>query len=94
MDYNDVIIKPVLSEKSTDLAVQNKYVFQVSMRANKHLIKKAIKEIFNVMPEKVNIIRMRGKRKRVRYQYGITPAWKKAIITLREGEKIELFEGQ
>jgi large subunit ribosomal protein L23 len=94
MNYNDVIIKPVLSEKSTDLAEQNKYVFQVSMRANKHLVKKAVKELFNVTPEKVNIIRMRGKRKRVRYQYGITPAWKKAIITLREGEKIELFEGQ
>ena len=94
MNYNDVIIKPVLSEKSTDLAEKNKYVFQVSMRANKHLVKKAVKELFNVTPEKVNIIRMRGKRKRVRYQYGITPAWKKAIITLREGEKIELFEGQ
>lgn len=94
MNYNDVIIKPVLSEKSTELAEQNKYVFQVSMRANKHLVKMAVKELFNVTPEKVNIIRMRGKRKRVRYQYGITPAWKKAIVTLREGEKIELFEGQ
>lgn len=94
MDYNDVILEPILSEKSTDLSEQNKYVFRVSIQANKHLVSKAIKEIFNVTPEKVNIMRVRGKQKRVRYQYGITPAWKKAIITLKEGDKIELFESQ
>ena len=94
MDYNDVILKPILSEKSTDLSEQNKYVFRVSIQANKHLVRKAIKEIFNVTPEKVNVMRIRGKRKRVRYQYGITPAWKKAIVTLKQGDKIELFESQ
>ncbi len=94
MDYNDVIIRPVLSEKSTDLAEENKYVFQVAMSANKHLIKKAIKEIFNVNPLKINVMKVRGRRKRVRHQYGYTTSWKKAIITIGEGEKIELFENQ
>jgi large subunit ribosomal protein L23 len=94
MDYNDVIIEPILSEKSTDLGEQNKYVFRVSIQANKHQVSKAIQEIFNVTPDKVNVMRIRGKRKRVRHQYGITPAWKKAIVTLKEGDKIELFENQ
>lgn len=92
MDYNDIIIKPVLSEKSTELAEQHKYVFRVATKANKTMVKKAIKEIFNVNAEKVNIIRMRGKRKRVRYSYGYTAAWKKAIVTLKQGEKLDLFE--
>jgi large subunit ribosomal protein L23 len=94
MDSNNVIIKPVVSEKSTDLMEMGQYVFRVSMKANKHQIKRAIKDIFNVEPERVNIIRVRGKRKRVRSQYGITPAWKKAIVKLKKGEKITLFESQ
>ncbi len=94
MDFNDVIIRPVLSEKSTDLAEENKYVFQVAMNANKHLIKKAVKEIFNVNPKKINVMKVRGKRKRVRHQYGYTTSWKKAIVTIAKGEKIELFENQ
>ncbi len=94
MNLNDIIIKPVLSEKSTDHAEMGKYVFRVSMKANKDTVKKAIHDIFNVQPEKVNIIRVRGKRKRVRYHYGNTAAWKKAIVTLKKGDKIELFEGQ
>jgi len=94
MDFNDVIIKPVLSEKSTTLAEMRKYVFRVSKKANKKIVKRAIKEIFNVDPVSVNIINVRGHRKRVRYHYGFTPSWKKAIVTLKEGDKIELFEGQ
>jgi large subunit ribosomal protein L23 len=94
MNTNEVIINPILSEKSTDMADQSKYVFKVSMKANKNMVKKAIKEIFNVVPEKVNVLRVRGKRKRVRYHYGITAAWKKAIVTLKTGDKIELFENR
>ena len=94
MDVNDIIIKPVLSEKSTDLLEQGKYVFRVSMKANKHMIKKAISELFNVTAVKINVLVVRGKKKRVRHQYGITTAWKKAIVTLKEGDKIELFEHQ
>jgi large subunit ribosomal protein L23 len=94
MDYNDIIIRPVVSEKTSDMVAHRKYAFRVSMKANKHIVKKAIKELFNVTVEKVNIIVVRGKRKRVRHQYGITPAWKKAVVTLKDGQKIELFEGQ
>lgn len=94
MDFNDVIIRPVLSEKSTELSENKKYVFRVALRANKLMIKKAVKEIFNVTAERVNVMIVRGKQKRVRHQYGITPAWKKAIVTLKKGEKIDLFENQ
>lgn len=94
MNYNDILIKPVVSEKSTAYNTVGKYVFRVSSKANKYIIKKAVKEIFKVTAEKVNIINVRGKKKRVRYQYGFTPSWKKAIVTLKKGEKIELFENQ
>ena len=72
IDYNDVIIKPVISEKTTLMAGENKYVFRVPMNANKHLVEKAVKEIFKVNPVKINIMRVRGNRKRVRYHYGYT----------------------
>ena len=94
MNYNDFIIRPVLSEKSTDMAQVNKYIFRVPMKANKNIIRKAVKEIFNVTAVKVNVMKVRGKRKRVRYKYGLTSAWKKAIVTLAENEKIELFENK
>lgn len=94
MNINDIIIKPVLSEKTTDLAQVNKYVFKVSKKANKSIIKKAIKEIFNVTPLKINVTKVRGRRKRVRFQYGFTSSWKKAIVTLGQNEKIELFENK
>jgi large subunit ribosomal protein L23 len=94
MNYNDIIVRPVLSEKSTDLAQVNKYVFRVPRKANKSTIGKAIKEIFKVTPVKINVIKVRGRRKRVRYQYGFTSSWKKAIVTLNPSEKIELFENK
>jgi large subunit ribosomal protein L23 len=94
MNQNDVIIRPVVSEKSTDMAQANKYVFRVMKDSNKHIIKKAIKEIFNVNPVKINVLKVRGRRKRVRYQYGFTSSWKKVIVTLGKDEKIELFENK
>ncbi len=94
MDYNDIIVKPVVSEKSSDMNSMRKYVFRVSMKANKNIVKKAMKDLFNVTAEKVNIVLVRGKKKRVRYQLGKTPAWKKAVVTLKEGQKIDLFENQ
>ena len=71
-----------------------KYVFQVARDANKLMIARAMKELFNVTPEKVNIINMRGKNRRLRYRMGKRAAWKKAIVTLAIGQKIEIFEGQ
>jgi large subunit ribosomal protein L23 len=94
MNNNDIIIRPVVSEKSTDMAQSNKYVFRVLRSSNKNIIKKAIKEIFNVNPIKVNVLKVRGRRKRVRYQYGFTTSWKKVIVTLGKDDKIELFENQ
>ena len=94
INYNDIIIKPVLSEKTTDFTNMHKYVFRVPMNANKNIVKKAVKNIFNVNPVKVNLMKVRGRRKKVRYHYGYTSSWKKAIVTLPDNEKIELFENQ
>ena len=92
MNSNDVIIKPVISEKTTELMEANKYAFRVSIKANKQIVGKAIFDIFGVRPENINIMRVRGKKRRLRFQYGNKPAWKKAIITLKPGEKIEIFD--
>ena len=94
MNANDIIIRPVISEKSTELMESRKYVFQVSRDANKLMIARAMKELFNVTPEKVNVINMRGKNRRLRFKMGKRAAWKKAIVTLSVGDKIEIFDGQ
>lgn len=94
MNANDIIIRPVISEKSTELMESRKYVFQVSRDANKLMIARAMKELFNVTPEKVNVINMRGKNRRLRFKMGKRAAWKKAIVTLSLGDKIEIFDGQ
>jgi len=70
MNANDIIIRPVISEKSTELMESRKYVFQVSRDANKLMIASAMKQLFNVTPEKVNIINMRGKNRRLRFKMG------------------------
>ncbi|MCK4261770.1 50S ribosomal protein L23 [bacterium] len=90
MDPRVVIKSPVITEKGTDLQKENKYCFAVDRRANKIQIKKAVEEIFKVKAVKVNTVKMHGKRKRVRHREGKTPDWKKAIVTLREGDKIGL----
>jgi len=92
MNVNQVLIKPVITEKATIISEQNKYVFEVAQKANKDMIFKAIKAIYNVEPVKVNIVNVRGKERRLRLGTGYTAAWKKAIVTLKDGDKIELFE--
>jgi len=94
MNPNDIIIKPIISEKSTELMEKQKYVFKVAKDANKLTIMQALKELFNVTPEKINIINVRGKNRRLRYKVGKRAAWKKAIVTLSVGDKIEIFDGQ
>lgn len=89
----DIIIEPIVTEKSNTMRERNKYSFKVDPRANKKQIKRAIEILFDVHPLKCNIINCKRKPRRVRYQPGYTAAWKKAIITLREGEKITIFEG-
>jgi len=91
-DPYKIIKKPVISEKATILTErQNKYVFEVATEANKIQIKKAIEELFKVNVTKVRTMRIPGKNKRVRLHIGRTPEWKKAIITLKQGDQIELF---
>ena len=80
----------IRTEKSTEQEPQNKYFFSVDRRANKIEIKKAIEEIYQVKVKSVNTMNLRGKMRRVRYQPGRTASWKKAIVTLREGHKIEV----
>jgi len=88
-----VLLKPLITEKATDLVSQNKYCFEVASGTNKIEIKKAIKALYNVEPVSVNIIKMRGKRVTHGRISGKRKNWKKAIITLKPGDKIEVYEG-
>ena len=92
MNLNQVLLKPVITEKATIISEQNKYVFKVATRANKDQIKEAIKAIYKVEPVKINVVNVRGKERRLRLGTGFTSSWKKAIVTLKDGDKIELFE--
>ncbi len=93
MDSRKVIIAPILSEKGTRLIEDNKYLFKVDINANKIQVKKALEEIFDVTAVDVNMMRVKGKVKRVRWRLGKRPDWKKAVVTLKEGDSIEYFEG-
>ena len=87
------LVKPVISEKSTMVNALNKYVFEVSIDANKVEIKKAIQELYNVRPISINIINSAGKVVRSGRNYGQTKKVKKAIVTLKKGDSIKLYEG-
>ena len=89
----EIIIKPVVTEKSVDLMQENKYCFRVAKDANKIEIKNAIEEIFKVTVINVNTVNVHGKMKRMGRTQGKTVGWKKAVVTLREGDSIEVFEG-
>ena len=91
--YN-VIIRPIVSERSFDLMGQNKYTFEVAKQAPKEEIAAAVEKLFGVHVLKVNTINVKPKTKRVRYVAGQTRSWKKAIVTLAEGDNIELFAQQ
>ena len=86
----DIIKHLVRTEKGSDIAVENKYIFRVANEANKIQIKQAVEEIYNVTVKKVNTLQVQGKWKRVRYKAGKTPNWKKAVVTLKQGDKIEV----
>ncbi len=90
MNLYDVIREPLLTEKGTKQEKTGKYFFVVDRSAKKHEIREAVERLFNVKVDKVNTMVMGGKWKRVRYQPGKTADWKKAIVTLKEGQKIEL----
>ena len=94
INYRDIIIRPVVSEKSYDGIGHNKYTFEVLLQTNKIVIKKAIEDIFNVTVEKVNVGFIKPKVKKQGYTSGNTRRWKKAVVTLKEGDKIEFFEAK
>jgi len=88
----DIIIEPVVSEKSYDLIEDdNTYTFVVDRRTTKTEIKEAVESIFNVKVVRVNTINRKGKRKRTGWRYGTRPASKRALVTLAEGQEIDIF---
>ena len=90
----DVLVGPLLTEKGAALKENdNKILFRVSRDANKIEIKKAVEEIFKVKVDRVSTINCKGKKKRMGKYEGRRPDWKKAIVTLKEGEKLEIIEG-
>jgi large subunit ribosomal protein L23 len=93
-DPYSIIKMPIITEKSTILKDEsNKVVFQVDIRAKKPEIKQAVEKLFGVTVLKVNTLTMRGKMRGFRMRKGKRPDWKKALVTLKEGDKIEFFEG-
>ncbi|HPS20232.1 MAG TPA: 50S ribosomal protein L23 [Candidatus Omnitrophota bacterium] len=86
----DVVKNMMRTEKGTNMLSQNKYVFKVDKKANKIEIKKAVEELYKVKVKDVNVINVRGKKKRVRFKEGMTSSWKKAIVTLKPESKIEV----
>jgi len=94
MDHYQVIKRPLITEKGMRSNEEhNTVVFQVDTRANKLLIKQAIEALFQVKVVEVNTLNVQGKKKRVRMHEGKKPDWKKAYVTLREGDTITFFEG-
>ena len=93
MNSRQVIIRPVISEKSYALIADGKYTFRVHDRAHKTQIAHAVEEIFDVTVAEVRTAKVRAKPKRRGLHKGKTRAWKKAIVELAPGERIELFEG-
>jgi len=93
IQYEDILIEPVLSEKSNQLREEGKYVFKVARSATKPQIKEAVHKLFNVTPISCTTMVVGGKPKRQRYKQGYTSTWKKAIVKIGKDEKITLFEG-
>ncbi len=88
-----VLKRPCNTEKGTNLQALNQYVFEIDLKANRKEVKKAIEELYGVKVLKVNIINFAGKQRKYGRSKGRTKAWKKAMVTLRQGDTIKLFEG-
>ena len=93
MNAREVLIAPVVSEKSYSLIEDNKYSFRVHEKAHKTQIRQAVEELFEVKVEAVNIVKVPSKPKRRGFSKGKKPGWKKAVVRLRAGDRIEIFEG-
>jgi len=90
---NEVLLAPVVSEKSYSLITDRKYTFKVHKDAHKTQVRQAVEELFEVKVQAVNIVKVQAKPKRRGRSVGMRPGWKKAIVQLREGHTIEIFEG-
>lgn len=90
-DPREVIIRPIITEHSYDMMENSVYTFEVAKDSNKVEIRQAIEAIFDVTVVKVNTLNVKSKPKRVRYAAGKTRTWKKAMVTLKEGDTIEIF---
>jgi large subunit ribosomal protein L23 len=93
LQNRDVLLAPVVSEKSYGLIEEGKYAFKIHPEAHRTQVRQAVEEIFGVHVIGVNILKVQAKPKRRGLTKGIKPGWKKAIVQLREGESIEIFEG-
>jgi len=93
MHLYEVLRRPVITEKNTILQAQGKYAFEVTGKANKHQIKQAVEKAFNVKVTAVNVMAVHGKTRRMGRRQVLMPSWKKAVVTLQSGDKIEFFEG-
>ncbi len=87
------LIKPLITEKAANLATENKYVFEVSVDSNKIEVAKSVEEVYGVKTINVNILNMEGKRKKQGRIIGKRKDWKKAIVTLKKGQTIDIYEG-
>lgn len=93
MHTYEVLRRPIVSEKSIVLQGQSKYTFEVAPRANKHQIKEAVEKAFKVDVLAVNVVTVPGSTRRIGRRRIVTSPWKKAIVTVKPGQKIEFFEG-
>ena len=93
-DLRDVILRPIITERTTEMMAENKYVFEVSPKSNKTEVKQAIEKVFDVKVESVNTINVKGKPKRMGRYIGKRKDWKKAIVKLSADSKpLEFYEG-
>jgi large subunit ribosomal protein L23 len=93
MDARTLIKRPLITEKTTKMMEENKYCFLVDPKANKNQIRQAVEQIFNVKVKAVNTFNLLGKIKKMGRHQGRRPSWKRAIVTLEKGSRIEYFEG-
>ena len=93
LSHRQILIAPVVSEKSYSLIADNKYCFKVHASAHRTQVRQAVEELFEVKVASVNMAKVPAKPKRRGMHSGHRPGWKKAIVTLQEGEKIDIFEG-
>ena len=90
---SEVLIRPVISEKSYEQITQNQYTFRIHKDAHKTQVRQAVEQLFDVKVERVNIVKVRSKPKRRGRILGTKPGWKKAVVQLRKGDSIEIFQG-